>query len=126
LDIDGSELLALVEYLDNAGHQAAEKTYPVVKRHAEELRDAWRESAKDTAGAHGKHYPRSITAEQIPRADAVEWEVGPENRRTQGSMGRGFEYGSVNQPPHLDGDYSAIDQEPKFFADLDKIVRELL
>lgn len=126
MEIDGSEILALVRYLDNAEHQAAEKTYPVVKKHAEALRDAWKESAKDTARAHGKHYPRSITAEQIPLADAIEWEVGPEIRLKQGSMGPGFEYGSRNQPPHLDGDYSAIDQEPKFLADLDKIVRELL
>lgn len=126
MDIDGSELLALVQYLDNAGHQAAEKTYPVVKQHAQELRDAWKDNARETAGRHGKHYPNAITAEQIPRADAVEWEIGPETRRRQGGMGRGFEYGSRNQPPHWDGARAVVAQEPKFLADLDKIVQDLL
>lgn len=126
VEIDGSALLDLVRYLDNAEHQAAEKTYPVVKQHAQELRNQWRDNARDTAKKHGKLYPKTITAEQIPRADAIEWVVGPESALPQGGMGRGFEYGSVNQPPHWDGANAAIAQEPKFLADLDRIVRELL
>jgi hypothetical protein len=30
-------------------------------------------------------------------------ETGPDSSMKQGSMGRGFEFGSQNQPPHLDG-----------------------
>ena len=29
--------------------------------------------------------------------------TGPDSGMKQGRMGRGFEFGSVNQPPHLDG-----------------------
>jgi hypothetical protein len=126
VDIDGSELLDLVRYLDNAKHEAARRTYPVVKQHAEELRNAWQENARTTARKHGKHYPRSITAEQMPVTDEVLWQVGPETRRKQGSMGRGFEFGSVHQPPHWDGTRAAIAQEPKFLKALDEIVRDLL
>lgn len=126
MDIDGSEILDLVRYLDGAEHRAAEQTYPVVEQHAIELRNAWRDNARATAGKHGKHYPRAITAEQIPRADAVEWEIGPETRKPQGGMGAGFEYGSRNQPPHWDGTRAAVAQEPKFLAALDDIVRGLL
>ncbi|MFB4280846.1 hypothetical protein ACBJ59_36540 [Nonomuraea sp. MTCD27] len=126
MDIDGSELLDLVRYLDNAKHEAARKTYPVVKEHAEALRDAWKENAKITARRHGKHYPSSITAEQMPVTDEVLWQVGPESRRKQGSMGRGFEYGSSNQPPHWDGTRAAIAQEPKFMKALDEIIGSLL
>lgn len=126
MDIDGSELLDLVRYLDNAEHEAARQTYPVVKEHAEALRDQWRDNAKVTARRHGKHYPRSITASQIPVTDEVLWEVGPEARRKQGSMGRGFEFGSANQPPHWDGTRAAINIEPKFLKALDEIVRGLL
>lgn len=125
-DIDGSELLALVKYFEGAEREVARKTYPVVKAHAEQLRDDWRENARATARRHGKHYPKSITASQTPIADAIEWEVGPETRLRQGSMGRGFEYGSSNQPPHWDGARAAIGVEPKFVKALDEIVRGLL
>jgi hypothetical protein len=33
----------------------------------------------------------------------VSIDVGPNAAKKQGSMGRGFEFGSENQPPHLDG-----------------------
>ena len=126
MDIDGSGLLALVEYLDGASHEAARRTYPVVETHAKELRDAWQANARKTARRHGKHYPRAITADQVPITDAIAWEIGPEARRRQGGMGPGFEYGSRNQPPHLDGARAALAQEPKFFKALDDIVRDLL
>jgi hypothetical protein len=126
MEIDGSELLALVEYFEHAQKEVAAKTYPTVKRHAEQLRDQWQENALPTARRHGKHYPKSITASQSPIADAVEWEVGPETRRKQGGMGRGFEYGSVHQPPHLDGARAAAKVEPEFMKSLDEIIRGLL
>ncbi|GAA3416215.1 hypothetical protein [Streptosporangium vulgare] len=126
MDIDGSELLALVDYFEDAKREVAEKTYTLVKQHAQELRDEWRENAKLTARSHGKHYPKAITTEQIPRADMIEWTVGPETRRKQGDMGPGFEYGSRNQPPHLDGARAAIKREPLFLKGLDDIIRGLL
>ncbi|MFI6594994.1 hypothetical protein ACIBHX_02030 [Nonomuraea sp. NPDC050536] len=125
-DLDASELLDIVRYLDNAEHEAARKTYPIVKKHAEQLRDQWRENATETARRHGKHYPKAITTEQIPTAEEVLWEVGPESGLPQGGMGPGFEYGSRNQPPHWDGARAVIKQEPKFIKDLDEMVRELL
>ncbi|MER7361937.1 hypothetical protein [Nonomuraea wenchangensis] len=126
MDIDGSELLDLVRYLDNAEHQAAAKTYPVVERHAKALQDQWQKNARETARRHGKHYPKSITTEQVPAAEAIEWTVGPESMMPQGGMGPGFEYGSRNQPPHWDGARAAIQEEPKFLKSLDEIVRGLL
>jgi hypothetical protein len=125
MDVDASELAGLYAYLDTAEKEAPARTYPVVKQHAQELRDAWQKNARATAGRHGKHYPKSITAEQIPSA-SIEWEVGPEIGRKQGSMGRGFEFGSSNQPPHLDGMQAATVQEPKFLAALDAIAEGLL
>lgn len=126
MDIDGSELLALTQYLDNAEREAASKTYPVVRQHAESLRDQWQKNAKETARRHGKRYPKAITAEQVPAREAIEWTVGPESGLPQGGMGPGFEYGSRNQPPHWDGARAAITEEPKFFKSLDEIVRSLL
>jgi len=63
----------------------------------------WSRTARLTAGKHGKHYPKSITHELTAVGLVVQLDVGPERGRLQGSMGRGFEFGSVNQRPHLDG-----------------------
>ncbi|WP_157253209.1 hypothetical protein [Nonomuraea typhae] len=125
-EIDVSELLGLVRYLDNAEHEAARRTHPVVERHAKALGEQWRKNARATARRHGKRYPSSITAGQVPTASAIEWEIGPESMLPQGGMGRGFEYGSRNQPPHWDGARAAIQEEPKFVASIDEVVRSLL
>jgi hypothetical protein len=64
-----------------------------------------RANAERTAGAHGKHYPKSITSEQRKPfmgfgASVFSAEYGPDAAKLQGGMS--FEYGSRNQPPHLD------------------------
>lgn len=65
---------------------------------------AWKGIATATSGEHGKHYPNSITHEmRFTFGGNVEVEIGPDSGMPQGSMGRGFEFGSRNQPPHLDG-----------------------
>lgn len=125
-DIDASDLDRLITVLAGAEKDAASKTYPVVKQHAEALRDQWRKNARETARKHGKRYPKTITTEQIPVADAAEWIVGPESALPQGGMGQGFENGSVNQPPHWDGARAALAEEPKFLKSLDDIVQGLL
>jgi hypothetical protein len=123
-DIDASELVALAQYFGEAGRDVERKVYPVVKEHAEQLRDDWKKNARQTAGRHGRHYPNAITTEQIPVAREAWWEVGPETRRKQGGMS--FEHGSRNQPPHLDGANAAIGIEPKFIKAMDELVRTLL
>jgi hypothetical protein len=60
-------------------------------------RDLAKLFARESAGAHGKHYHKAITAEAI---GPLEWEYGPDAGYPQGGMS--FEYGSRNQPPHLD------------------------
>lgn len=53
--------------------------------------------AKESAGRHGKLYPKTFSAESVgPTA----WEYGPDAAMPQGGMS--FEFGSRNQPPHLD------------------------
>ena len=78
-----------------------------VETTAEELRDQWRENATVTAGKHGKHYPKSINSKMVPSLTAVVAEIEPTEGMKQAGMS--FEYGSVNQPPHLDGQ-RALDQ----------------
>jgi hypothetical protein len=63
----------------------------------------WQANARETSGAHGKHYPSTITSELVFDLGGISVDIGPESARRQGGMGRGFEFGSRNQPPHLDG-----------------------
>lgn len=69
----------------------------------EAFADEWRDNARETSGAHGVHYPDSIDSELVFNLSGVSVDVGPNAAKPQGSMGRGFEFGSQNQPPHLDG-----------------------
>jgi N-acetylglucosamine kinase-like BadF-type ATPase len=65
--------------------------------------------ARESAGAHGKHYHKAFTAEAVT---PLMWEYGPDASRPQGGMS--FEHGSRNQPPHLDLNKSADVVGPKF------------
>lgn len=62
-----------------------------------------RDNARRSAGAHGKLYPRSFTWEtraSLFGGASFTGEYGPDVSRPQGGMS--FEFGSRNQPPHLD------------------------
>lgn len=63
----------------------------------------WKKNAKATSGKHGRHYPNSITSSPRLTMNGVTIETGPDSSKKQGRMGRGFEFGSEHQPPHLDG-----------------------
>lgn len=75
--------------------------------------------AKESAGAHGKHYPRAITSEMhngfglFGNVYSGEW--GPDVNKPQGDMS--FEGGSRNQPPHNDLAKSQDRVTPTFHAE---------
>lgn len=93
--------------------KAAADMARAVRRNAEQGNRTAKANARRTAGSHGKHYPNSFTAESIT---PLTWEYGPDASRPQGGMS--FEFGSRNQPPHLDLAKSADIQGPKFAADV--------
>jgi hypothetical protein len=100
---DASEVYKLAADLSAVGA----KTVPAVRGVMAEVGEAfareWSANAVETSGEHGKHYPASIDSELAFDLRGVSVDVGPNRDKPQGSMGRGFEFGSVNQPPHLDG-----------------------
>lgn len=73
--------------------------------------------AKESAGAHGKHYPRAFSAQALT---PLIWEYGPDASKPQGGMS--FENGSRNQPPHNDLAKSQDIIGPAFHDDVDKIL----
>lgn len=116
IDFGFDGLDSLVIDLETAGPRALAASRDVTRKAASDLMDRWRVNARATSGKHGRHYPGSITAEARVELGAISYEVGPEVGRRQGGMGRGFEFGSVNQPPHLNGTKAADSVEPGFVA----------
>lgn len=98
-----SEFDALARDLTVAGLKSVPAVRGAIQAGAGLVKNAWTANARITAGKHGKHYPNSITYETRITSNGAEGEVGPDASRPQGGMGRGFEFGSKNQPPHLDG-----------------------
>ena len=107
-----------------AAMQAHLQAPGIVEEQAKQLRNDWRDNARRTARRHGKHYPRSITHEQID-GEAI-YEVGPDSALPQGGMGRGFEWGSVNQPPHLDMTQAIVSVPERFEKAVSELAERLL
>lgn len=64
-----------------------------------------KDNARRTAGAHGRDYPNAFRTEMSPTyhasiANVYQGTYGPLSALPQGDME--FEFGSRNQPPHLD------------------------
>lgn len=98
----------------------------VFKESGDLLAQEWANNARATSGVHGKHYPNSIDADLRFSLGNIEAEVGPNAGKPQGRMGRGFEFGSVNQPPHLDG-LKAVDKlEPLVEKAIEAAVADLI
>lgn len=109
---DGAaEMYALAVDLSSVGRKMVVPMREVFTELGDLFVEEWASNARATSGVHGKHYPDSIDAELKFSTDIV-LEVGPNSDKPQGSMGRGFEFGSVNQPPHLDGLKASEKLEP--------------
>lgn len=77
--------------------------------------------AKESAGAHGKHYHKAFSAEPIT---PLIWEYGPDAGKKQGGMS--FNEGSRNQPAHNDLEKSMDVQVPKWREDVRDAMKDLL
>lgn len=111
IEFDDSELDALAVRLTKLSATTQRATRGVFSEAAHELREKWRANAQATSGEHGRLYPNAISWEQKVSTGLV-FEVGPDSGKPQGAMGPGFEFGSVNQPAHLDGQRAADDVVP--------------
>ena len=86
-----------------------------------------KDNAKRSAGKHGKRYPAAITPQMGTGlglfGTLISGEYGPERDRPQGDMS--FEFGSVNQKPHLDLARSADIIGPQFEREVGNAVGNL-
>lgn len=106
------ELKKLTLDIEKAAAYTAPRLLLAVRRSAEELRDDWRKNARSTARRHGKYYPPAVGFDLEDRG--LRAVIGPDINHPRGQGGMAFEYGSRNQPPHLDGNRAADVVGPKF------------
>jgi hypothetical protein len=106
---DTDELVALSVDLGKTARRTTGVMTKVFAEGADDLVKTWARNARETSGAHGKHYPNSIDSERL-LSTGIAFEVGPNPAKPQGNMA--FETGSANQPPHPDGQRAADQQIP--------------
>ncbi|WP_416976717.1 hypothetical protein [Streptomyces sp. T028] len=75
----------------------------VVRRGALNVKNGWRANATATAGQHARLYPSSISFDMRPHPRGASAEIGPDKGKPQGALGNLLEFGSVHNPPHMDG-----------------------
>lgn len=109
---DASEIYELAGDLAGVGTKMIPALRAGMQGAGDAFAEAWRANANATSGAHGVHYPDSIDAELVLDFGGVSVDVGPQSGKPQGGMGKGFEFGSQNQPPHLDGVKAMATIEP--------------
>lgn len=88
----------------------------VVRRGALNVKNGWRANATATAGRHARLYPSSISFDMRPHPTGASAEIGPDKGRPQGPLGNLLEFGSVNNPPHMDGARALAAEEAAFVA----------
>jgi hypothetical protein len=100
----------------------------VVRRNAKTGNTIAKSLAEFSAGKHGKHYPKSFRVGAVSSyygfgGGEIAVEYGPLANQRQGGMS--FEYGSRNQPPHLDLNKSADLIGPQLAKDAGNLLDSL-
>jgi hypothetical protein len=120
-----NEYTGLAAEFGRASRRVASALFDVYRDAGDQFAKDWANNARQTSGAHGKWYPDSIDS-QTHVSMGIEVEVGPNSAKKQGSMGRGFEFGSQNQPPHLDGVRAMTGAEERLARMADAAIGHLL
>lgn len=120
--IDSSNIRDLATDFSSVPARATRAAGRIVERIADEGMTLAKAFAKESAGDHGRHYPRAITSER-KHPLGLTWVYGPDVAKRQGGMS--FERGSRNQPPHLDLNRSADIIGPRLGQVADVMAREV-
>lgn len=123
----GEELRRLSADLRSSAKGARPEARKVVKRGAQNVKNVWKANARESAGDHGRLYPRSINYDDPEVIDGwITSEIGPDKNKPQGALGNLIEFGSVNNPPNNDGGRAMDVEEPGFLKAMDDVGRDVL
>ena len=118
-----SDLSRLSADLKAAGTRAGVDATAVVKRGALNVKRGWAQNVRITSGGHLARLPYTISYDVTVSGGFVTAEVGPDKGRGgQANLGAIDEYGSRNNPPHMNGQRALDDEAPEFYRQLERIV----
>lgn len=104
---------AVIAELGKIDKHAFKAVVSIVEESAIDVRDEWKANAKESSGRHGSWYAHSIRYRMVPAFTSIVADIEPTPGYKQAGMS--FEFGSRNQPPHLDGQ-RAIDRYAPLIA----------
>ena len=113
---DVRQLHALAGVFRSSAAAAQVQVQAVVERGALNVKNGWRDNARATAGRHARLYPNSISYDVRRWPGGASAVIGPDKSRPQGALGNLLEFGSVKNPPHLDGLRALQAEAPAFMA----------
>lgn len=120
------EIFALARDFQKAPAAVASDLFDVFGEQGDELAKDWGDNVRAVAPKHLPHLPDAITSEHKFGGMSIVVETGPESGRKQGALGIGDEFGSRNQPPHLNGLRAMTAREPLLEKAADDRVRRAL
>ncbi len=129
MSIGSSDVESLAAMLLTASARIVPAVVAATRVSITDLEQTWRANATVTSGRHGWRYPYSITSDVgfgVGLSSTIAGVAGPDAAFPQGGMGLGFEYGSVNQPPHLDGTRAMDVVAPRYAAALSTALASVL
>lgn len=123
--MSAAEVFALGRDFGKASRAVASGLYDVYKEQGDSFAKDWGNNVRAVAPKHLPHLPYAITSETKVGLGIVV-ETGPETGRRQAALGRGDEFGSVNQRPHLSGLRAMTVREPILAKAADSTIAFLL
>ena len=100
---DASEVYALANDLSQVGAKSVPAVRSGMTAAGKVVTNAWRNNAIRTSGEHGRYYPDSIDSELVFDLGGVSVDIGPNEGKKQGKLGKPLEFGGRRSPAHLDG-----------------------
>jgi len=97
---------------------------PVVSKGALNIKKDW--AASLFGHPHLPHLPAAISYDMDVKPDSVSAEIGPDKNKKQGPLGSIAEFGTVNNPPRLDGARALATEAPKFEAACEVVAEQAL
>ncbi|MFG3050324.1 hypothetical protein ACGFZP_05120 [Kitasatospora sp. NPDC048239] len=127
MSADIRELEALVADLARASAETDRQARQVLAKGALNVKRDWQTNARASSGRYAPHYPRSISYDPPSTGPAgISVVIGPDKGAAQGALGNILEYGTSTQAGHNDGGRALAAEEPRFFAAVEALARDLL
>lgn len=100
---DASQILGLASDLTDVGAKSVPALRSGMADAGRRVERSWQNAARRTHDSHAKFYPESIDSELVFDLRGVSVDIGPNNAKKQGFLGRILEFGGEKSPAYMLG-----------------------